>query len=121
MASSAKVTGQLCLQVNNGITNLGCWLRSNFYPAWTLTLTNRTTYELTLRYTTPNKAAAYAIEAGKNNLRGTAPVTGDWYTYKTHTPGRITLEPGTTQLALKSVNMRGPLMNIERITLKPVP
>lgn len=119
MASAAHITGSLCLQTNNGITNLGCWTRSNFFPSWTLTLTTRTTFDLTLTYSTPNRSAHYIITAGTNIHRATAPATGSYHAYKTTAPARITLEPGTHTLTLKPENMKSPLMNIERITLTP--
>ena len=100
--------------------NLGAWVDAQDYAHWKIVVPQEGTYAVEIIYGATNAKNQFAIAAGEQELKAKTVNTGGLREYKPQAVGQIALPKGIIQLAVKPAGeLKGALMNLRRITLRP--
>ncbi len=97
------------------------WVRPDDVPTWTFAAPKAGRYKVAVTYGSGGKGAPFTIETAGKQLSGTVVSTqGDWV-FKTFELGELDLPAGEQTLEVKAKPNGRAAMNLERVTLTPLP
>jgi hypothetical protein len=100
------------------------WFTTQDQASWKVNIEKKGRYDVYLVYSVSDGEAGkhFVLVAGNKKLKGEAPKTGSWFTYKTIKAGAIRLSPGEQDVALKSNVKRekGSMFDLREVRLVPV-
>jgi len=103
--------------------NLGYWSSLNDRALWTIEVSQPGRYAVQLHYACAKSTAGntYALDAGGQTLLGKVTSTDSWDNYREALCGEIDLAAGRQQITLRVASpLKGALLDLERIELRPV-
>ena len=121
LASQAEIYGST-LVFEPGFGNLGYWGSADDHAVWSLEITQRGTYGVTLDYACHDGTAgnSWVLTIAGQQLEGSVVGTGTWEVYKQVEVGVLTLEPGQYELVMRpAAAPTGYLMDLRGIRLRP--
>ena len=99
------------------------WWTSADHVAWEVNVTAAGDYDVQMEWSVSDKSAngPYTLSAGAHTLSGRVAPSGGWESFKAANIGRIRLETGRQELALKPSGKLGEaLMDLRELRLTPV-
>jgi len=125
LATDANLHGRrIKLEHKNGADSIGFWTTKADHVSWEFHgLYGEFDIELELACEPGNAGSEFVIALGDARLTGVVPDTGSWTTFTLHQAGRMTVpKTGMNTLTLSpGEEFKGALMNLRRVTLRPVP
>jgi alpha-L-fucosidase len=105
-----------------GKGNIGFWVEQSDWVSWDFKADRAGDYEVAVTYAcTPDCAGSeYTVGVGDATVKGTVKGTGDWAKFSSEDLGKIHFEAGSQMLAVRALTVHGAVMNLQRVTLKPV-
>ena len=120
--ATAEIYGpSLVLEAKYG--NLGYWSSEDDEAVWSIDVPVAGAYDVMVEWALPTETDGNAIRfsAGGESLTAEVPATGNWDTFRRASFGKLVLQTGKQQLAVRSEGkIRGALIDLKGITLKPV-
>ena len=122
-ASKAKVHGKggTRYEKGRGRDNIGFWHSRNDWVSWEFELKEPGTYLVQVTLAFPGAPGnSYTLSVGGTELIGAVVQTGNWGKFVTVPLGVVELtELGRQMLSVKPAIQKGPLMNLQAVTLRP--
>jgi hypothetical protein len=102
------------------LDNLGRWIDPADWASWTASVTRPGRYRLLVTYAVPGGGSTFRVTVGDQELSGRTEATGSFSTFKEFALGEVSLPAGLVEVAVRAVELRGALMNLQRLRLVPV-
>lgn len=121
LASNAGIYGST-LVFEPGFGNLGFWGSADDHAVWSLEITERGTYRVTLDYACHDGTAgnSWVLSVAGKKLEGVVAGTGTWEAYKQVDVGELQLDPGRYELVIRPATAPvGYLMDLRGVRLRP--
>ena len=97
------------------------WSRADDVPAWTVETLRPGRYKVEISYAANSKDIPFTVSAGDAELHGSTEATGNEWVFKTFRLGELHLNKGQTAVRVKADGKGVSAMNLERLTLTPLP
>lgn len=125
-AADAEIHGQTArYESGGGKDNIGFWSDVRDQISWNAEIKQPGTFTVEITYSclADNAGSEFAVEAAGQTLTGQVASTGSWTTFETKTLGTVKVDTaGRFTLWVKPLRKPGyAVMNLESVTLRPVP
>jgi len=120
-AIDAELHGQLQIESRGDRPNVGYWTNTDDWVQWGLRIDRPAEFEVVARIATEGPSRLH-LQLGDRTLEAAVPNTGDYAAFQTVTLGRIRVDqPAALTLAVRADKQAWSPVNIQTITLNPVP
>lgn len=120
-ASDANLHGsQIQYEPGTSHDNIGYWFQPDDWADWTFRVNHPGKFAITAEIAAPG-AASFQVSVAGQDFQSTAPVTGDYFHYKSARIGEVDIAaPGDVTLAVHPVKDGWQPMNLRSVGLEPV-
>jgi alpha-L-fucosidase len=121
-ASNADLHGQVQLETQGGLPDIGFWTDANDTVSWNAEIAKAGTYKVSATVATPNGDNGFTVVVGGEKVSGHAPNTGGWDKFQTVDIGKVQIKnAGNCLVAVQATDKSAwSAINLNSVLLSPV-